>query len=173
MIRLVAVRCRCDRAKAPLERNRRTWAVSPMILAAVNGPQPTMANNDAAIRATRSVISVASSSISAVSIRRCSTRRNASRCINASSPSASRWAVSRCRRRWCGRFLSVVSIRVEFVQMPAQTGDDPGALRDEVLAVSDQQPRLAFDTVEVGHRQIARVARLGRPPGRRWGQIFP
>jgi hypothetical protein len=62
---------------------------------------------------------------------------------------------------------------VEFVQMPAQTGDDPGALGDEVLAVIDQQPQLAFDTVGVGHRQIARVARLGRPPGRRWGQIFP
>jgi hypothetical protein len=27
-----------------LERNRRTWAVSPTILAAVNGPQPAMAN---------------------------------------------------------------------------------------------------------------------------------
>jgi hypothetical protein len=38
-----------------------------MILAVVNGPQPTMANNDAAIRVTRLVISVASSSISAAS----------------------------------------------------------------------------------------------------------
>jgi hypothetical protein len=37
--------------------------------------------------------------------------------------------------------------------MPAQPGDDPGALGDEVFAVINQQPPFAFDTVEVGHRQ--------------------
>ena len=38
--------------------------------------------------------------------------------------------------------------------MPAQPRDDPGALSDDVLAVIDQQPQLALDTIEVGHRQI-------------------
>ena len=70
-------RCRClfddhtgigavplSRAKASLERNRRTWAVSPMILAAVNGPQPTMASSEGATDVTRSVISPVSALIS-------------------------------------------------------------------------------------------------------------
>jgi hypothetical protein len=48
-----------SRAKASLERNRRTWAVSPTILAAVNAPQPTIANKDGATTVTRSVISAA------------------------------------------------------------------------------------------------------------------
>jgi hypothetical protein len=42
------------RAKASLERNPSTWAVSPTILAAVKRPQPTMANSDGATIVTRS-----------------------------------------------------------------------------------------------------------------------
>ena len=63
-------------------------------------------------------------------------------------------AVNLCRWRPPG---------VEFMQMPAQPGDDPGALSNEVLAVIDQQPQLAFDTVEAGHRQIrlAQGLRIG------------
>ena len=66
-------------AKASLDRNRRSWAVSPMILAVVGAPQPTVASTDGAKTLTRSVISLSRSSISVVNICRYSTSRRPSR----------------------------------------------------------------------------------------------
>ena len=115
-------RCRClledqtgigavplSRAKASFDRNRPTWAVSPMIFAAVSAPQPTMASSDGATVVTRSVISAVSSSISTVSSRR--------KCLPGAAPAGvpgwycdtQRGELSPCQRRWRARFLPVVS----------------------------------------------------------------
>ena len=37
---------------------------------------------------------------------------------------------------------------VKLVQMPAQAGDDPGPIGDEIFAVINQQPQLSLHTVE-------------------------
>jgi hypothetical protein len=66
------------RANASLERTRPTWAVSPMIFATVNAPQPTIASKRGGDRGDP-VGDPMRSSISAVSSRKCSTRRSASR----------------------------------------------------------------------------------------------
>ena len=54
--------------------------------------------------------------------------------------------------------------RVEFVQVPAQTVLDPGALADQVAAVIDQQPHLAGWAVELGDWQVV-VAQRGHRDG--------
>jgi len=59
--------------------------------------------------------------------------------------------------------------RVEFVQVPAQPVDDPGALGDEVLAVADQQPNLTSGA-EAGGGQV-RLPQRGAGDGERVDRI--
>jgi hypothetical protein len=44
----------------------------------------------------------------------------------------------------------VAARRVEFVQVPAQPVDGPGAFGDQVVAVVDQQPHLSGWSLKLG-----------------------
>ncbi|MGQ4618967.1 hypothetical protein [Nocardia sp. R7R-8] len=54
--------------------------------------------------------------------------------------------------------------RVEFVQVPAQPGDDPRAFGHEIFAVIDQQPDLTFGAVELRDRQVRFTQRIWHTP---------
>ena len=145
-------RCRClfddhtgigavplSRAKASLERNRRTCAVSPTIFAA----RQRAAADDGQQRGRDSGDSLGDLGGECVDFE-----GQQPQVLNEPPRQPEHQAVVRCRclggpvtavkalvRSDVGRWQPP---GIEFVEMPAQSGDDPGALSDEIFAVIDQ-----------------------------------
>jgi hypothetical protein len=70
------------------------------------------------------------------------------------SVEGARCASIRAKRAGPVEFGRRIPAGVEFVQMPAQSSDDAGALGNQVFTVIDQQPDLPSGTVEPGHRKV-------------------
>jgi hypothetical protein len=136
-----------------LDRNRRTSAVSPTILAAVRGPAPAdleqnrrQFGNQVAYFGVE-LVDLGGEGGAALEEPAGETGHGAVQSDEVGGHLRhGLFPVERPHRR--------VPCRVELVEVPAEPADDPGPFRYEVFTVVDQQAQLAGGPVELGGGQV-------------------